>query len=196
MAYQLNIREKTIEGIMAKKETEKPDGAGNKSKFNIKVILIGIPIFMLQLVVVYFITANFLLEKWKPGVQQLSGNVNVEHTSDEEGTENSSSSESNLGKFVYLEEDVIVNPANTQGKRLLLASIGFDLKSEENKSAMKEKEIPIRDMIISTLASKTIEELNSIAYRDSLKLEISNQIKELIPDLRVNRVYFSKYIIQ
>ena len=181
---------------MAKKETEKPEETEKKSKFNIKILLIGIPVFMIQLVVVYFVTANFLLDKWKPGTEQLSGNVNVENTLDGESTESNSSSESELGKYVYLEEDVIVNPANTQGKRLLLASIGFDLKSEDNKSAMKGKKIPIRDMIISTLASKTIEQLNSIAFRDSLKLEISTQVKQLIPDLKVNRVYFSKYIIQ
>jgi len=184
---------------MAKDKTEKIDSPEEidlpekKSKFNIKILLFGIPLFMLQLVVVYFITANFLLNKWNQGNQQEN---NTEQLSEEGSSDEHSSSESNLGEFVYIEEDVIVNPANTQGKRLLLTSIGFDLRSEENKAAMKEKNIVIRDMIISTIASKTISQLNSIAFRDSLKMEISEKVKELIPSIKVNKIYFSKYIIQ
>ncbi|GBD88083.1 flagellar basal body-associated protein FliL [bacterium BMS3Abin03] len=181
---------------MAKDKTEKPEEIEKKPKFNIKVLLIGIPLFMIQLIIVYFITANFLLDKWKEGNQQLTANSNAELTSENKNEDNTSASQNELGKYVYLEEDVIVNPANTQGKRLLLTSIGFDLKSEENKTAMKEKEIPIRDMIITTLASKTIDQLNSISFRDSLKSEISQKVKNLIPNLKVNKVYFSKYIIQ
>ncbi len=181
---------------MAEDKTEKIDLPEKKSKFNIKILLFGIPLFVLQLVVVYFITANFLLNKWSNENQQVSQENLVEQVSDKEDSDEQSSSESDLGKFVYLEEDIIVNPANTQGKRLLLTSIGFDLRSEESKTAMKEKGIVIRDMIISTLAGKTITQLNSIAYRDSLKMEISEKVKELIPSIKVNQVYFSKYIIQ
>lgn len=184
---------------MAKEKPEKIespeeiDSPEKKSKFNIKILLFGIPLFMLQLVVVYFVTANFLLNKWNQGDQQIN---NADQISEEGSSDEHSSSESNLGEFVYIEEDVIVNPANTQGKRLLLTSIGFDLKSEENIEAMKEKNIVIRDMIISTIASKTISQLNSIAFRDSLKMEISEKVRKLIPSIKVNKIYFSKYIIQ
>jgi len=164
-----------------------------KSKFNTKILLFGIPIFMVQLVVVYFVTANILLNKWKAAGQLPNQDMNVEQTSNSDSNSNKSSE---LGKYVYVEEDVIVNPAQTQGKRLLLSSVGFDLGSEENKTAMTDKKILIRDMIISILSSKTVEQLNSVGYRDSLKVEISSKVKTLIPDIKVNQVYFSKYIIQ
>ena len=185
-------KEKTEE----QKNPEKPEETvpvEKKSKFNTKILLFGIPAFMIQLVVVYFVTANILLDKWKSGNMPQEPEMNVEQTS---GSEDGNNENSELGKYVYLEEDVIVNPADTQGKRLLLSSVGFDLGSEENKNAMKEKKILIRDMIISILASKTVDQLNSTSFRDTLKVEISKTVKDLIPNLKVNQVYFSKYIIQ
>jgi len=186
-------KEKIDEKPPVEEESLEPVPEKKKFKFNTKILLFGIPVFMIQLVIVYFVTANILLDKWKTASQQQSPEMNVEQTSDNDSGSNNSN---DLGKFVYLEEDVIVNPAQTQGKRLLLSSVGFDLGSEENKNAMKEKKILVRDMIISILSSKTVDELNSSSFRDSLKVEISRTVKGLIPDLRVNQVYFSKYIIQ
>jgi flagellar FliL protein len=179
---------------MAKEKVDTPVGQEKKNGVNMKVLLIGIPIFVVQLVAVYFVTANFLLDRWKQNPTQSTSdnsgeeNIDVEHTSN--------TTDSNSGKFVYLEEDIIVNPAQTEGKRLLLTSVGFDLLSEENVLEMRERKIPIRDLIITTIANKTIEQLNGVEYRDSLKLEIANKVKELIPGLRVNQIYFAKYIIQ
>ncbi len=180
---------------MAKEKKEKKEPSEGKSKINLKMLLIGIPLFMLQLVVVYFITANILLNKWKESAAQINGNVNVEQTADTEEPDESSGS-GETGKYVYVVEDIIVNPANTQGKRLMLTSLGFDLGDEVSNSSMEEKEIPVRDMIINTLASKTIEQLSNVQYRDTLKAEITGNLKKLIPKIKVNKVYFSKYIIQ
>ena len=180
---------------MAKEKKEKTKEPKEKSKFNIKILLFGIPLFILQLIVVYFVTANFLLEKWNPKNHPVKTNITAEDTSNEENTD-SEVSESEEGKYVYLVKDVIVNPAKTGGKRLLLTSIGFDLATKENEDAIKEKEIPVRDVIISTLSSKTIDQLNDYAYKDSLKTEIAHNVKKLVPHIKVNKVYFSKYIIQ
>ena len=185
-------KEKTEEQTSVEKP-EAPVTEGKKSKFNTKILLFGIPIFMVQLVAVYFVTANILLDKWKTASLQQNQGMNVEQTS---GTDNENNKGNELGKYVYVEEDVIVNPAQTQGKRLLLSSVGFDLGSEENKTAMTDKKIPLRDMIISILSSKTVDQLNNISYRDSIKEEISKTVKTLIPGLKVNQVYFSKYVIQ
>ena len=54
----------------------------------------------------------------------------------------------------------------------------------------------VKDVVITTLSSKDITELANTAYRDTLKMEISGKLKKLIPDVTINNVYFSKYIIQ
>ena len=101
-----------------------------------------------------------------------------------------------LGKFLYSVDEVIINPNGTDGKRLLLTSVGFDINSDAGQKELKEKEILVKDIVISVLSSKNITQLNDVAYKDTLKIEIKNKMKEKIPSVKVNEVYFSKYIIQ
>ena len=167
-----------------------PEVIKKSSFFGQKVILIGLPLFIIQLVAVYFITANFLLNRVE-GSTPNSSKASVENKN-----EKGSSKKAELGKYIFLIEDVIVNPAGTDGKKLLLASIGFDLSSDEEQKELKSKEVLVKDVIVSTLSSKNLEQLSDSSYRDKLKNEIGQKVTNLIPDLKLNAVYFSKYIIQ
>ena len=115
--------------------------------------------------------------------------------------ENQSKKETNetkksaIGKFIYSVDDVIVNPAGTNGDQLLLTSIAFDVATQEGEKELKEKEIIVKDMIISVLSSKTIGQLNNTSYKDTLRTEISKKLQVNLPEVKVNKVYFSKYII-
>jgi flagellar protein FliL len=168
-----------------------PEPIKKSSFFNQKAILIGLPLFIIQLVAVYFITANFLLNRVEGSTPKGAG------TKTEKKDEKANASNKvELGKFIFLIEDVIVNPAGTEGKKLLLASIGFDLSSEVEQQELKSKEVLVKDVIVSTLSSKSLEQLSDSSYRDKLKNEIGQKVINLIPDLKLNAVYFSKYIIQ
>lgn len=166
-----------------------PEEVKKSSFFNQKVILVGLPLFIIQLVAVYFITANFLLNR-------VEGSTTGSKVNTERKSEKASSNKIELGKYIFVIEDVIVNPAGTEGKKLLLASIGFDLSSDAEQKELKSKEVLVKDVIVSTLSSKSLVQLSDSSYRDKLKNEIGQKVKNLIPDLRLNAVYFSKYIIQ
>ncbi len=168
-----------------------PEPIKKSSFFNQKVILIGLPLFIIQLVAVYFITANFLLNRVE-GSTPKGTRTNTEKKDEK----NNANNKVELGKFIFLIEDVIVNPAGTEGKKLLLASIGFDLSSDIEQQELKSKEVLVKDVIVSTLSSKSLEQLSDSSYRDKLKNEIGQKVINLIPDLKLNAVYFSKYIIQ
>ncbi len=184
---------------MAEEETKQEQPEENiepaipkkSSFFNQKVILIGLPLFIIQLVAVYFITANFLLNRVE-GSTSNNARTNTENKSGNPAEKN----KVELGKFIFLIEDVIVNPAGTEGKKLLLASIGFDLSNENEQQELKSKEVLVKDVIVSTLSSKNLEQLSDSSFRDKLKNEIGQKVINLIPDLKLNAVYFSKYIIQ
>ena len=165
----------------------------SKSGINSKILLLGVPIFMIQLVAVYFITANILLKKLDAR-NQLAAN-----DSTQAGQVINASNEKQkveLGKFIFPVKDIIVNPAGTDGKRLLLTSIGIDLKTQAMMSELQTREALVKDVIISTLSSKDVDQLNNTAYRDTLKTEISSHITNLIPSIGINTIYFSKYILQ
>ncbi len=157
-----------------------------------KIILFGVPAFIIQLIVVYFITANILINK-------VGGNeIFLEETeSEEEVTEEEDIPEGTgaIGQFIYTVDDIIVNPANSKGEQLLLTSLAFDVQSEENKVELKSKEVLIKDMILSILASKNSRMLSNINLRDSLRTEISSKVENFLPGITINKVYFSKYIL-
>jgi flagellar FliL protein len=163
-----------------------------------KIILFGVPAFIIQLILVYFITANILINKVSSGTHTEHGEETVseeasgEHGGDSEEGEGSHSS----GQFIYSIDEVVINPANTNGRQLLLTALAFDLHSEENKTELEGKEFLVKDMIISVLSSKSARFLNDISQRDSLKNEISNKIEGFIPDVKINKVYFTKFILQ
>ena len=77
-----------------------------------------------------------------------------------------------------------------------MMSVAFDLGSEVDKKIFEEKQIIIKDAVISKAASKNLTQLNNIAYRDTLRSEIVGEINALIKEVKINRVYFSKYLIQ
>lgn len=193
---------------MAEETTKK------KSGINLKVVLIGIPLFAVQVIAIYYITANILLSRFEQ--QALSKNISTNthsaegaHDSDDsseeyqeselsEDEEENPEENSNvvLGEHIYSIDDIIVNPSGTDGKRLLLTSVGLDVASEEQYQELEKREILVKDIIISVLASKNMEELKDYNQKDSLKIEISQQIRKMVRKVRVNKVYFSKYIIQ
>ncbi len=175
-----------------KKEEASPQKEKKPSSFNPKILMFGLPIFIVQVVIIYFVTANVLMSKIEEHETGKSPAAE-EQTNIEKVKETKSS---NLGKYIFSIDDIIVNPEGTDGKRLLLVSVGFDLAKEEDKNELKNKEIMVKDAIISTLSSKTLAQLSNVSYKDSIKTQINSRVSQLIPDIKLNAVYLSKYIIQ
>ena len=165
-----------------------------KSVLNNKVILFGIPLFVVQLVVVYFITANIILSKMYSSTDSTEEIAAVDSTTIL--TDSVIKPGVELGRYIYSVEDIIVNPSQTDGKRLLLTTVGFDLGSEEQKTELSSKEVLVKDIIISALSGKTLPQLNDNLYKDTLKIEIKKKVMQYIQGVKLNSIYFSKYIIQ
>lgn len=194
---------------MAKKEknmsenTEEklPEAEGKSSSaINPKIFLIGLPLFIVQLIVVYFVTANILLNKGtnaNPAIDPSSGFEVVEEDHAEEADSEETAADSvEIGKHILNVDDMIVNPAGTKGQRIMLVSMGFDIATEEELKMLEEKNVILKDLIISTLSRKTLSELSNYDFRDSIKTELSDNVISMFPKVKVNNVYFSKYIIQ
>ncbi|NWF90381.1 MAG: flagellar basal body-associated FliL family protein [Ignavibacteriaceae bacterium] len=179
-----------------KEESKNPEqpvlSAGEKkSKFNPKVLIIGLPVFIVQLVLVYFITANFLVNKSASSTHEAEPK---EH--DEQVEEKKESSEKPAVEVILNIDDMIVNPAGTNGKMLLLASLGLAVDKEDSKKELEQKQVIVKDVILSVLSARTIDQLNQSTYRDSLKTDIINRLAAHVPNIKISNVYFSKFIIQ
>lgn len=192
---------------MAEEKTNTPEiikAAKKPSVFNPKVLIIGLPIFIVQLVAVYFITANVLLSGHSKSSDSEEPKTEEVTEEKSEGSEESKEGEKKEGKegenagsaLIFALDDMIVNPANTNGKMLLLASLGLAVESEESKKSLEEKQVIVKDAVISVLSSKNVGQLSSSTYRDTLKTEILKNLSTQLPGSKVNNIYFSKFIIQ
>lgn len=93
-------------------------------------------------------------------------------------------------------ENIVVNPAATNGTRFLLVSAAFQVRDAATETAFHTHELEIRDRVVAYLGSKTIPELTNPAQRDSLKAEILSRVAPLFPANTVQRVHFPQFVIQ
>jgi flagellar FliL protein len=130
-----------------KEETQPVAEEPKKPAINPKVFIIGLPIFVVQLIVVYFITANILLNKIPANSQAKKETIPAV----QESTLNPLKQDAKriFGKFIYSLDDVIVNPAGTSGQRLILASVNIDVAQDDQLKYLKEREPIVKDLIIS-----------------------------------------------
>jgi flagellar FliL protein len=184
-----------MEPIKEEKSIAKVDESVLKSEkkggLNLKILLFGLPLFIVQLVAVYFITANILLSRI-----QSNNSAATQNPVENKTAKPTTTKPVELGKFIYVPEDLIINPANTDGKRLLLSSLGFDVSTEQDLQTLKAKDFVLKDAVISVMSSKGLEQLGSTSYRDTLRIEITKRLSQVIPDVKINTIYFSKYILQ
>lgn len=176
---------------MADEEVKEEKPEKEKKGFNFKVILIGLPLFIIQLVLVYFITVTFLV-KTAPDAHSSEDGELVEEHGEEDGEGEDGEK---VPQQIFSIEDLIINPAGTSGQRLLLLSVGFGVKDEEKLTLLQENEVVIKDLVITTVAQKSLGTLSKIELKDSLKVELALKINEAYPKAKIKNVYFSKYLI-
>ncbi|MES2305372.1 MAG: flagellar basal body-associated FliL family protein [Gemmatimonadota bacterium] len=97
-------------------------------------------------------------------------------------------------KLVKL-ENVIVNPADAQGQRFLVASLAFEMPNEEAEKKLRESDIQFRDAVIGVLERKTLGWLMQVGARDSLRRELAIVAAPFVGGDTV-KVYVPQFLIQ
>ncbi|MCX7984343.1 MAG: flagellar basal body-associated FliL family protein [Bacteroidetes bacterium] len=145
-------------------------------------LMVGIPLFIVQVVVVYFLVAKFFgADVQPPNSQQRT--VEQQHTGGETGK-------------IFVVKDMIVNPAGTNGSRYLLVTVGLEASSSKVYDELQQKEVQVCDVLNALFASKTLWELIDVTKRETLRKEVAKRTSALLTNGTVTNVYFSKYIIQ
>jgi len=184
---------------MAKESEKLPEKAGKttggekKKGFNFKVLLIGLPLFIVQLVAVYFITANMLISKLQPASDKSAGADST--LTAELPPEKDEANSKSVGAFIVPIKDVIVNPKNSGGQHYLMVNLGIDVDTPEHQKMLEERSIIIKDLLLNYLSSKTLNQLTATGFKEELKNTLKKSIKKLMKEIKVNNIYFSKYIV-
>jgi flagellar FliL protein len=160
--------------------------AAHKESMSIqKILMIGIPIVLVQVILMYFVFVKFIAPSMS---QPANGAAPVEHEAAAETKDEATQ--------VLVIKDLIINPAGTNGTRFLLTTVGLEVPSVELKAELEQKEIQTRDILNSVLTSKGLEELTIPQFKETLRKEILEKLNANLKTGKIKNVYFSKFIIQ
>jgi len=94
-------------------------------------------------------------------------------------------------------EPMIVNLADTGGRRYLKITREFELVGAENETEFKLKLPKIIDSILTLLSSKTFDDVHSVKGKFKLREEILVRVRnKMISKDSVRAVYFTSFVIQ
>lgn len=159
-------------------------------KSGLKRIAVVAGILVVQVMAAYLIQRTFLFPT-PPSAEAHS----LEAGAKTGGTGHGGGSHSEKGEIVLLDE-IIVNPAETGGRRFLAITIGFEVLGDEGLHETELRKPLVRDGIIGLLSAKRMTELADIAYRDSLREEIRLKIQHELEPVKIPRVFFTGFVLQ
>lgn len=163
---------------------EHEEGSGGIGRKLVKVALVII-LLAVQLSVSYLVVGHLVLPRQAPSVESEEALQDVAAT-DEEPRE--------MGE-VYMLDDIVVNPAHTQGLRYLITTMALELGGADAET-IEKKEPLIRDQVITLLSGKRVEELVDMSQREHIREELLAAINGQLGRAKVRKLYFVKYVLQ
>lgn len=137
--------------------------------------------------------AWFALSQYED-LSRIATNARLHFASDTEDNDGNSGGRE-YGQFFTL-DGIVVNPAESQGKRFLLIDIAMETSSGNVMTELEEKDIVVRDTILKVLASQTVSDLASLESRSNLKIEIRDAVNSLLQRGKVDYLYFTQFVLQ
>ncbi len=160
-----------------------------KKKFAIPKFAIVAAVILAQVVGSYFLQKTLLFSGGPLAAETTVASAKSEAKAEE--AEESDDSE------VMMLDEIVINPAETGGRRYLSVTMGLQMPAgEESKAIMDKNAAVIRDTLITLLSAKHLDELADPGRRDSLKLEIKEAVNKRLHGAPVRSVVFSGYVLQ
>lgn len=97
---------------------------------------------------------------------------------------------------VLLLENLVLNPAGSGGSRFLLLSVAIEAGKSAALDQFKSRDAELRDIILTALGTKTVEELTDITLRDQFKSELQAAVDLRFGKQSVKRLYFPQFVVQ
>lgn len=96
--------------------------------------------------------------------------------------------------LVYRIPDIILNPSG--GRRHFLVSVSLEYFDPTVESLISEREVLLRDNLITLFSSQPAEVLTNVKYRQALRARVKKIMDYQIGEGKVTRVFFDKWVFQ
>jgi flagellar FliL protein len=185
----------------AKPEAPAPEQKPDKKKLPLMKILIFAGVLLAQTAGAYFLQKTFLFPS---GSASHGAEEQTEHAEEGESESDGEGEEEGGGHGegakgavqIVMIDEIIVNPAGTGGRRFLSTVIGVQASTPKAEETIVGRMALLRDAAITLLSSKSLDQLASIQYRDSLKSELKDAVIAQLPGIKVENIVFSTYVLQ
>ncbi len=178
------------EAAAAPAEGAAPEGGGKKTGLIAALTFGGA---LLGGLVASLVVAPKIIARQQPAVHADSAATEGETA--EAGGEGEHAGAEGEKKFVEL-NNIIVNPAGSQGTRFLMVSVALSVASEEAQKALREREVEMRDQVTTILEGMTMAQLTAPGIRDTLKQKIGTAAGTIVGPKTPVRVFLPQFVIQ
>lgn len=97
---------------------------------------------------------------------------------------------------IFSLEPFIVNIYDGQELRYLKVKVELEMTAPAIKAEIEGKLAPIRDSVLILLSAKTLQDVQDVQGKNTLKDEILGAINKNIPPGKIAKVYFTDFVVQ
>jgi flagellar FliL protein len=199
----MSAKEQTTDGAAA----SAPAGAGAKTFLPLILNLILMPALafaMTQFVLIPKlrpVTADAAEEASQGDAKGAASDSKEKKESKPDGEKTSEKGGRKEGKAgakvtANLSGKILVNVAGTMGTRYLVANLTLVGKRQDFKDLVDKYDPQLRDAAMSTLASKTIPDLEKPGARNIIRSELMSVFNNVLGEGVVNEIYLTEFAIQ
>lgn len=97
----------------------------------------------------------------------------------------------------WVVDDIVLNPAGTNGKRFLRLGLAIETKDGANLIAeLDSRRAQMRDLLIRKFSSRTIEELSDPVVREEIRVSCIEEINARLASGEISDMFFTDYVLQ
>lgn len=159
------------------KKEEKESGSKEKGK-RVKFLPIGKYFLILLVLVAQIFAAYKIVDKNYGKVYSYFESITAEET------------------VTHKLEELIVNPAESNGQRFLVVEVSLELASESHIELIEKNSQKIKHNMIEALSARNVRQLNNFEEREILREELAEIINEAIGLRSVRNLYYTRYVMQ
>jgi flagellar protein FliL len=114
----------------------------------------------------------------------------------EEDSEADSLASSGTAPAVLTLDNLVLNPSASGGTRFLLLTLAMECGDAAALATLQSRDAELRDVVLSTLSRKTVDELVDVTQREAIKTELQTALNDRFGKKSVVRLYFPQYVVQ
>jgi flagellar basal body-associated protein FliL len=97
---------------------------------------------------------------------------------------------------MYDLNEIVVNPAESNGQRFLVVGITLELFHSDSVSIVERNQVRLTERIHQTVGSRTVNQLVMFDQREVMREDLIQEINDVLGARSVRNLYFTRYIIQ